>query len=889
MTAMPPSSPKLSLKERMALKPLRNVYDRSDNLWGYRAAAAMLASFIAEELRPFQEEPSPEHCEQVLKECDVVSFSNAPRRWSLRTPVRQTMLVQLFERGLLAEALGVNPEMDDSTTQRIFERCVDPLAEPLSLPSTLESAASMLEVSYWLQPIAVLWSRLPSRDSLRQFIALGQLLEPFRNLVGPHFAGRRAELNILGDYVGVLEASSISVSVVRTFEKIFSLVKSPPLFVLGPGGVGKSTLIAQFVLEHVDAAGVAQFPFAYLDFDRSALLAEEPITLLFEVMRQLAVQYPTANARYKATIHKWDERVREQDDALEGGISGETDVADSGGGPQDSATGQRDGGDSTLGIGLSDRNIFMTEFVDFVQQLQPNAPDQPMLLVLDTFEEVQFRSSASEDDVFNFLDQLQVHIPRLRTVICGRTEITSTRYKVKELKLGNFDTDAAIAFLEMLLIKDTALAAKIVSQVGTSPLVLRLAADVARKEEVGSSGIKGLRPGWLDIFSSEMVEVVLYKRILAHVYDKRVQRLANPGLVLRFITPEVLLGILGPACDVSIADMADARGLVKTMRSQLATILVPHGGTNKLAHRPDMRAILLADLTARSKKEDRTAALLQRIHSLAVDFYAKYEDDESRAEELFHRLWLNQDRSILKARWRDEAGPYLGSGILELSLEAQAFVAGRAGFEVSGEVWNKAGEEDWALLAARRVHELVRSGKPLDASALMLQRAHKFRFEPSDPLFTRIIEEILNGYARYYEAIRSQYPSGDERTRLMDGIVARLREFAGVLRLDGNHARSWFARGSDGDRIVGLALAQSNPQLDELGMAIDAIGNARTPFEQYHGLMLAELFKEIPPQQQLKLRQALLEPSGTPIHSSDRSRTNSRDRLLKRWAEPLQM
>jgi hypothetical protein len=53
--------------------------------------------------------------------------------------------------------------------------------------------------------------------------------------------------------------------------------------------------------------------------------------------------------------------------------------------------------------------------------------------------------------------------------------------------------------------------------------------------------------------------------------------------------------------------------------------------------------------------------------------------------------------------------------------------------------------------------------------------------------------------------------------------------------------------------------------------------------------MLAERFKEIPPQQQLKLRQALLEPSGTPFHSSDRSRTNSRDRLLKRWAEPLQM
>jgi hypothetical protein len=886
MTAIPPNSPKLSLKERMALKPLRNVYDRSENLWGYRAAAAVLASFIAEELRPFQEERSQELCEQLLKECDVVSFGSGSRRWSLRMPVRQTMLVQLFERGLLVEALKLNPQMDDSTTQRIFERCIDSAAEPLSLPNTLETAASMLEVSYWLQPIAQLWSRLPPRDSLRQLIALGQLLEPFRSLVGPHFAGRRAELNILGDYVGVLEASSISVSVVRTFEKIFSLVKSPPLFVLGPGGVGKSTLIAQFVLEHVDAAGVARFPFAYLDFDRSALLAEEPITLLFEVMRQLAVQYPAANARYRAIMQKWDERVREQADALERGISGQTDVMEKGRGLQTDATGQRKGADSTLGLGLWERNIFMMEFVDFVQQLQPDAPDQPMLLVLDTFEEVQFRSSASEDDVFNFLDQLQEHIPRLRTVICGRTEITSTRYKVKELKLGNFDTDAAIAFLEMLGIKDTELAAKIVSQVGRSPLVLRLAADVARKEEVGSGGIKGLRAGWLDIFSNEMVEVVLYKRILAHVYDKRVQRLANPGLVLRFITPEVLLGVLGPACDVSIADMADARGLVKTMRNQLTTILVPHGGTNKLAHRPDMRAILLADLTARSKKEDRTAALLQRIHSMAIDFYAKYEDDESRAEEVFHRLWLNQDRFILKSRWRDEVGPYLGSGILELSPEAQAFVAGRAGFEVSEEVWNQATEEDWALLATRRIHELVRLGKPQDASALLIQRFRKVGFETTAPAYAIMIGDVLTGFARYYEAIRKQYESGNDRTRLMNGIVARLRELANILPFDGSHARTSFERGSDGDRIVGLALAESNPQLEYIEVAIEAIGNARTPFEQYHGLMLAELFHEIPQQQQVKLRQALLEPTGTPFHSSDRSRTNSRERLLKRWAEP---
>jgi hypothetical protein len=867
MNAMPANPPKLSLKERMARKPLRDVYEGAEDLWGYRAAAATLCSFIAEGLRPFNEESSPERCERLLKECDLVSFGDAPKRWSLRLPVRQTMLVRLFEQGLLMEALRTNPKMDSSATQRIFERCLNLSVERPYFLQTLENAAAALEVSYWLQPIEQLRGRLPTSDSLRQFIAREQLLEPFRTLVGGHFAGRTAELNALSDYVGVLESSSLTKGAVRRFEEVFSLVKSPPLFLLGPGGVGKSTLIAQFVLQHIDAYRVPQFPFAYLDFDRTALMAEEPITLLFEVMRQLAVQYSDAKDRYRAIVQHWGERVRAEDDARE----------------YETSEGMVVETASPFVTPPQNGSLFMKEFVDFVQQLDPQSADQPMLLVLDTFEEVQFRSSASEDDVFNLLEQMQGYIPRLRTVICGRTEITSTLYKVKEQKIGNFDKEAAIAFLGMHGIEETVLAARIVAQVGTSPLVLRLAADVARREDAGSGGIEGLRSRWLDIFVNETVEVVLYKRILAHVYDERVQRLANPGLVVRFITPEVLLGILGPACDVSIEGIADARGLVSTMRKQLTTILVPHGGTDKLAHRPDMRTILLADLTARSRKEKETFALLQKIHRMAVDFYGKYEDDESRAEEIFHRLWLNQERSVLKARWRDEAGPYIGSSILELSPQEQAFVAARAGFEVAEDIWNKAHEEDWALLAARRIKELVRLGKPQDASALLIQTARKVSVAPSNQPYAGMIEETLSGYARHYELTRSQYKSGDHRTSLMDGIVEDVRDFARSLQLDSSNATTFFSRNTEGDRVVGLAIAQSRPNASHIQMAIGAIGDALTPFEQYHGLVLAAKFEQLSYQSQAELREALLNPTGVQIHSSDRSRWTIAQTLLNKF------
>jgi len=139
MSSPAPGSSELSLRERMARKPLRNVSGRSEDLWGYRVAAATVASFIPEELQPFEEEKSQERCKQLLTECYVVSFGNDPTRWSLRLPVRQSMLARLFEQSLLMEALQVNRGIDNSTTQQIFDQSLDltqppPLFQPPSTP-----------------------------------------------------------------------------------------------------------------------------------------------------------------------------------------------------------------------------------------------------------------------------------------------------------------------------------------------------------------------------------------------------------------------------------------------------------------------------------------------------------------------------------------------------------------------------------------------------------------------------------------------------------------------------------------------------------------------------------------------------------------------------------
>ena len=214
----------------------------------------------------------------------------------------------------------------------------------------------------------------------------------------------------------------------RFIERIFNIAERPPLFVLGPGGCGKSTLIAKFILEHAAEEAHAQFPFAYLDFDRPALTADEPVTLLAEAMRQLADQYPSSKATCTDILGRWLTRIEAQ-------IDGDA-------GPDDGAL------DDPVLPGNQElnpqRGLFLDEFVAFTRGLENGQEDKPLLLVLDTFEEVQFRSAALEDAVFDFLNTVQQRIPQLGTVLCGRTAITSTRSRVKTLAIGNFDRDTAV-------------------------------------------------------------------------------------------------------------------------------------------------------------------------------------------------------------------------------------------------------------------------------------------------------------------------------------------------------------------------------------------------------------------------------------------------------------
>lgn len=588
-----------------------------------------------------------------------------------------------------------------------------------------------------------------------------------------------------------------------------------------------------------------------------------------EVMRQLAIQFPESKDEYKRVAEEWDARIaNQQGEAVEAGRVLATNSQNL---PSQDI-------ENTLRI--NDRQQYMSDFVKFVSDIKRD--EQPLLLVLDTFEEVQFRSAAFVEEVLEFLDGLQSLLPRLRTVLCGRTDIGSSSFKMRKIEIGNFDEAAAISFLAGLGVRDSQIAEKIFEQVGGSPLVLRLAADVARLESVDQAGIDGLRTGWLSLFREKSIEVVLYKRILSHIRDKRVEQIAYPGLILRVISPEVLQNVLAPACGISLESPNDARELLSTMRAQLSTILTPSSGDEAiLVHRPDMRSILLHDLSEKAPKDQTLSAELTHIHETAIDFYSLHADAAHRAEEIYHRLALGVDREVLASRWRDGLKPYLGSSIRELRPASQIYLAARLNLELPVDQWNQAEDEDWILYASRLATQQLQVGRAFDALSLLNRRRRVWEAQGLQPVLRLVIDAVFHDYANQYEKIRETQPAGPGRTRKMSSLVYEIGNVGSDLPIEASYAQRLYEEKRPGTRLVALGIIEKKPSLRHINTAIDAIENALSPFEQYHGLFVAKmLFDRATGEQRERLRQVLLTQRGIPIHESDRSRADLKSALL---------
>lgn len=785
--------PKEEVERRRAL--LRALQEESTEeevspeRWRYRMAACVLSTFDPAALQPFGGRPSEGGALRwLVEDCEVVGGAEGSARWSLKESVRREAIARLGSPEKLREALRRNPVKQPDALQRLImgylrwrrepedfkgtelhglvelldgpelaglgldraaldairvtdveegytEDGIDPpfssgedvgevgpmMPEPPEEPDSQEplvdadALARLLQVIRWFGPVVEGPERCARLEAtLGQHLARARLLAPFQKLAGPTFRGRKDELEKLRVHVGVLDRS-VTKTLSNYARRVLGMGEGTSLLIHGPGGMGKSALLARFILEHNGAV-----PFAYLDFDSPQVSLDRPATLLLEASRQLALQYPDSQAALSA----FEVRCRKA-------------LADE----RERRTGRRQAGSAReLWVPLAE------EFGELLMmQVLHRWAEQggPYLLLLDTFEEVQHRNADLVRELEHLLSILRGRYPQLRVVLSGRAP--EPRLKATELVLKGLDEASALSLLEASGVKDEALRRGLHAQVGGNPLSLKLAAEVARVEGADAEGLQGLKTRRLFFFAAReaVVQGQLYRRVLEHVHDPAVRKLAHPGLIVRRMTPEVIQEVLAGPCGLGELGTEQAEALFAQLQREVA--LVSIGPDGALYHRPDVRRVMLEPL-----RMDQPAKV-EAIHAAAVHYYSQHADVVSRAEELYHRMASGQSREQIDPRWMPGVEPYLSSSLEELPAEMQAYAASFLGVDLPKNVWERAQLVDWERHVLRRLRELMLKGEPQWALEVLRERRERTPGSRLYPIEARVL--ILLGRQREAERL----------------------------------------------------------------------------------------------------------------------------------------
>ena len=591
----------------------------SEPRWRLRASAVLRSFFKAGELAVHTLGVRGNVTDDDLQlfiqlDCEAVN-SVRGTGWQLFPAIRHETVKHLggdIDR-LLETMRGV--AADDADLGRMMAESYLRGEAPAVEEQTSDQLAGSLLAIDWLSGTDV---RLPTESALRSQLQLSVLVEPLRFVVDGPVVGRTDELAQLAKYVDLPNER-----------------RRYPLVIYGPGGMGKSTLVARFLLDRSASSQTPRFPFTYLTFDRAELLPQRPLGLLAEMLRQLSLQHPDFAARTGRTIAALEQTQRS--------------VV---GSQQEQSKGRSSSRGSLLRRERDERQL-VERFASIVNSIGAEA----VLCVLDTFERAQRQGFAAVDRLWEILDAAASAVPSLRILIAGRAGITG--HPIEELPLTGLRPGFAVQYLRTRvgdLNIDESLLKAIAKRVGGNPLSLRLVADLMCRE-IGTLHTAAGRRRFLFSLKGDQIQGMLYRRVLDHIDDPDVRALAIPGLALRRITTKVIEEVLAPACGLGTISVRRADELFGKLRKE--TSLVADDG-DVLIHRSDVRQDVLPLL----QSED--PAGVASIHRRAIHFYSKRDSVVDRTEELYHRLALGQATKTLDRRWNDEAGARLDAALDEL-------------------------------------------------------------------------------------------------------------------------------------------------------------------------------------------------------------------------------
>ena len=691
----------------------------------------------------------------------------APGFWESRgrilsRPRRAEILRRLGLDGIRA-ALDGSAQPFRTPTQEMFETLVR--AEPIALDTrSTADLVALREAAHW---VAGLVDPPFSDSEIARAIDRSLAWSPFSHLLNRSFVGRDDDLGALGRFVGV-EIADDGLKALRPSEQRLMLLE-------GVGGIGKSALIAHFLARIRNTKGESWCPFAYLPCDNPAADVTDTDLLLTEAAEQIlrhvrVTRSPDSEdaVREAELAHKrFLDHVRVHAAAV--------DLASKRSSSSESL-------DLRLDV-LRDGSLDVADaFLDFAHAAtwvmaigRKGAP--PCLIVIDTFEEVRYRSAARLLPFWRLVWYLLDFSEHVRIIISGRPPVQNPgeRSPAQRLPLTELSREASVDLLRDDVDLDPETLDRLARQIGGNPLNLRLAARVISGEAPARYGIKGLKTRHLGFFrvSEELIRGQLYSRVLDHIHDERVRKLAHPGMVVRRITPQVIETVLAPVCDIELTEVENAEHLFQELSKEHT--LVRLDDDQSLRYRDDVRRPVLKLLT-NDKPE-----LTRQVHEAAFNHYLDLinesgaPDDVAACEAIYHGLMLGYDGAYVERFWVSGAGDGLDNAIDELPAEGKVWLAGKRDINLPEHYYQEASTAEWERIVGPRALALLQEVGSLEVLSMLSERDERTVLSPLVSIEARCLISIGD-----YAASEDLLTGALEKAPL-DGNPGRKAEYLWLL------------------------------------------------------------------------------------------------------------
>ncbi|WP_341887205.1 hypothetical protein [Variovorax sp. YR752] len=638
-------------------------------------AAALLPSFDPRALARLAHESKDGQADDALVAMAPLVETEGSGLWVLKREARRDAIAHMVDQGTLRQALDLARRLDRDRRHGLYMDLLDQACDyghiRVTVNDSQESLVAAQAIGDWFQRAK---HQPVDLDRLSVLLEARDKIQPLRKLVGKHFQGREEELAILAEPAG------------------FGPQHMHVLALTGLGGVGKSALIGRYVLTLIDVE--VPKPVVYLDFDRAEVDPANPRKLIERIARNLGLLYagllgsPASRDFYQ----------------LEGIAAGDN-------------------------IPPNEQLAHWLPKVDtepeLLRGLKQGLNDDEIVLVFDTFEVVCARGPEVLRRFADFVQLFLSILPRARIVISGRGRI-DLPLDMYPMVLKDLDTRSARAVLVSHGVVDEGLQSRILEVMGSSPLVLRLAGQAVKSGKLSLNDINQFDAQ----ARGTRVQGLLYTRVLGHISDPDIERLAHPGMVVRRITAEVIRVVLADVCRIAPAQakplFARLPGQIDLFEpaSELRPDDDPLADPGALRHRQDLREALLQVM----HDDPRWRSDLPLIHRRAADYYKDLPGLVARAERLYHLLMLDSEWDELEQDdlpWDDRMAPLLARSWAEpFPVRARAWLGLRLGLD-----WSEPGQDlrlvDWEIRTARVARERLRAGDAAGALVALHERQER--------------------------------------------------------------------------------------------------------------------------------------------------------------------